>query len=391
MNVDILALVSSFSMALDLAENRHLSHAKRTGYIAVKVGERLGIKGKDIKDLYVASLLHDIGVTTTISKEHYLKERVKNHCLLGSKLVAQLPVYDYLESVILYHHENWDGSGPYFIGGDNIPIYSQIIFVADQLEIRYLPSASMEKNKTVFRDYLSERSGKEFSPRVVETVKFLMETEAFWLDLRQPDIENALPGIYKAYNTKSIDMDMANLLKVGGVFSSIIDNKSKFTKRHSQGLAELMIQIARKNNYSDENTKKLELAALLHDLGKLSVSNDILEKNGRLTFEEFQSIKRHPYYTKHIIRSVQGMEEIASIAGEHHEKLDGTGYPEKLNYNSLSHYSRVMAVGDIFQALTEFRPYREGLTPQEAVKIIKKDVEANKLCYDAFSELNAII
>ncbi|WP_350345143.1 HD domain-containing phosphohydrolase [Proteinivorax tanatarense] len=115
----------------------------------------------------------------------------------------------------------------------------------------------------------------------------------------------------------------------------------------------------------------------------------MLEKNGKLTPKEFQQIKSHVYYTKNILRSIKGLEEIAEIAGNHHEKLDGSGYPEKLRAADLSTLDCVMTVGDIFQALTEQRPYREGLDPENALKIIEKDVQANKLCYDAFSQLKA--
>ncbi|WP_350342632.1 HD domain-containing phosphohydrolase [Proteinivorax tanatarense] len=271
MEIDVIALVSSFSMALDLAENKHLSHAKRTGYIAVKIGERLGVNYKDLTDLYVASLLHDIGVTRTLSQAHFQKERVKNHCIFGTELVRELPFYSHLDKTILYHHEHWDGSGPHFIAGDKIPLYSQIIFVADQLEIQYIASASIEKNKSLFKDYVNKRQGVQFSPKVVEALNFLMETEAFWFDLKQPNIENSLPYIYKSSaNTKT--MDMESLLKVGSVFSRLIDSKSEFTKRHSQGLADVMVKIAKKNNYSCETTNKVKLAALLHDLGKLKLA-----------------------------------------------------------------------------------------------------------------------
>jgi HD-GYP domain-containing protein (c-di-GMP phosphodiesterase class II) len=143
--------------------------------------------------------------------------------------------------------------------------------------------------------------------------------------------------------------------------------------------------IARTLGYSDERMQMVHRAGLLHDLGKLRVPNSILDKTGKLTSDEFTVVKEHPALTQQILARIPAFRELAFIAGAHHEKLDGSGYPNKLGASELSPEARIIAVADVYAALSEERPYRESLDLSQITAIMTKDIphKLDPECYDA--------
>jgi HD-GYP domain-containing protein (c-di-GMP phosphodiesterase class II) len=148
---------------------------------------------------------------------------------------------------------------------------------------------------------------------------------------------------------------------------------------HSAGVAASATKLAELVGMGEDECKMMTIAGYLHDVGKLRVPNSILDKPGRLTEEEFNIIKEHPYYTRWILMSVNGFEKIADWAGFHHEKLNGKGYPFHLGAEDLDTGSRIMAVADIFSAITEVRPYRDGMDHDAAMKVMWSNVENGTL------------
>lgn len=383
MRINFTQLLSSFSLALDLGENKSLNHAKRTAYIAFKIAEQLQLE--NLRDVYYGGLLHDIGVTKTLSEEHFLMNRVKNHCVLGSELVDNLPLSPKLPDIINFHHDHFDGTGPNNIAGDEIPLESQVIFLADQLDIRIKPDRNLYSQKSNLMDFVQTHSGKLFNPEIVKVFNFLSNQDSFWLDLQYNNLDYVEK---KLEDTDYKDISMEELLAISEVFGRIIDSKSKFTHRHSTGLANTVTAIAKKHNFPQEDILKLKVSALLHDIGKLAVPNEILEKPGRLTEEEYKIIKSHVYFTKYILGKIEGLEEITEIAGNHHEKLNGSGYAEGLNGTQLTLYDKLLAICDIYTAITEERPYRKADDPDTAIKAIKPQVDKGLLCPDSFKLLS---
>ena len=121
------------------------------------------------------------------------------------------------------------------------------------------------------------------------------------------------------------------------------------------------------------------IAGYLHDLGKLAVSNEILENPGKLSENEFNIIRSHPYYTYHLLESIPAFKTINKWASHHHEKLDGTGYPFHIAGENLSLGSRVMAVSDVFTAITEDRPYRKSMDDDSAKQVLNDMVDSGAL------------
>ncbi len=155
-------------------------------------------------------------------------------------------------------------------------------------------------------------------------------------------------------------------------FAEVIDTKSPYTYNHSIGVARAAVEIAEGLGLSDHTVTLVRRAALLHDIGKLSVPNSILEKPGSLTDEEWKVMKMHPVYTRLILQTISGFEHLAFVASAHHERLDGTGYPDGLAADELPLTARIICVADTYQAITEDRPYRNGLPRQAALNIMQK-------------------
>jgi len=373
MNFNISQCLEAFSLALDFAEMDYLKvtvhHSRKVAYISLNIGRAMNLSDEEIKDLYALSLLHDNGLTLAGLKLKKLDliELLPEHCIKGEKNLESFPLYKRRENVILYHHENYDGTGLFKISGEDIPIFSQIIHLADSLDMNFnLPRLESNKREEVIV-YASKNKNILFSPIVVDAFLSISHKEIFWLDLSFYNITEVLnriaPQIIYEYSWEDI-------IQFSKTFMNIIDGKSKFTCKHSKGISEKIRIMSDYYNFVTEKKLKLYIAANLHDLGKLYLPNAILEKQDKLNAFEFSEIKRHAYYTKLALDKIGGFEDISSWAANHHEKLNGTGYPESLCADELDFESRLLGVIDIYQALTEERPYRRGLSHKEIMKII---------------------
>jgi HD-GYP domain-containing protein (c-di-GMP phosphodiesterase class II) len=151
------------------------------------------------------------------------------------------------------------------------------------------------------------------------------------------------------------------------------------------GVADAALGIAETMGLPANRVQLVRRAALLHDIGKLSVSNAILDKRSVLSANEWKAVHQHPRITRLILERVRSFREMAIIAGEHHEKLDGSGYPDRLTARDLSLESRIIAVADVFGALSEDRPYRAGLKLEDTLAIMTKFAphQLDGDCFDA--------
>lgn len=211
----------------------------------------------------------------------------------------------------------------------------------------------------------------------------MQSIDAFWLDIE--NIAYTSQILDKIIPETKIPASLEDIKRIAEVFAYIIDHKSHFTYTHSTNLAKYVKKVCNYIGFDKNKTLKMEIAALLHDIGKLSIPNSILNKNGKLTAEEMQIMRSHTYYTRLILSKIDGFEEIAEWSANHHEKLNGKGYPLGLDADKLSLESRIMAICDIYEALTADRPYRAGMVPNDAFKIIQTMVESGEICNKAFT------
>jgi HD-GYP domain-containing protein (c-di-GMP phosphodiesterase class II) len=189
-----------------------------------------------------------------------------------------------------------------------------------------------------------------------------------------------------------------DLLRIAEIFATIIARMSRFTATHSRSVSGVAVFLAKWNGFSQSEIYMMRIAGLLHDLGKLSIPNAILEKPGPLTYEEQLIVRQHTYYTYMILDQIEQFKTVAQWAAWHHETLDGQGYPFKLNDSSLTLGARIMAVADIFVALAENRPYRKKLAKESIKRIMTSMVQENKISdrivqslFDNFNEAQLVV
>jgi HD-GYP domain-containing protein (c-di-GMP phosphodiesterase class II) len=386
-------LLSALSMALDLAQNRSYEHSRRTAYIALRLAQQMKLAYSTQVDIYFASLLHDIGMTGKLSKynihDFHQKESLKKlHSDNGYEIAKKLPFGKRIEKYILYHHEHWDGTGVHHLKGKEIPLGAHIIHIADTFDIVYDRQSGTFTARELIMDFINKNKGKRLHPDLVEKLFRLSKTEKFWMDLQQNNIQHVLTDIEPIQITS---LSIEDLERIAEAFAVLIDGKSPFTYLHSQGVATLSQDMAKIIGYDELKCRKIGIAGYLHDLGKLAIPNEILDKPGKLSNEEYLKIKAHPYYTKLILGQVEGCKDIASWAGNHHEKLDGSGYPECLDASTLHEEDQIIAIADIYKALTESRPYRDGLKKQEAFSIIAEMTKKQKISKKMLDCLEAIL
>jgi HD-GYP domain-containing protein (c-di-GMP phosphodiesterase class II) len=239
---------------------------------------------------------------------------------------------------------------------------------------------------------LRQRSGRWFDPEVVKAAESLYRRSALWQQLSfsgtqaSADPAKAARGAVIAIAPQDHErVSGAHIDSICEAFAEVVDAKSNFTFRHSMGVTEAARMIGGAMGLKPDRLQMLHRAALLHDLGKLRVPNSILDKPSKLNDAEWPVMKEHPGLTHAILSRVKQFQELAMVAGAHHEKLDGTGYPNNLTSKTLSLEARILGAADIFGALTEQRPYRNGSTPEEALKIMERDVpgKLDPECFDA--------
>jgi len=389
LHINLSQLVQALSQALDLAEYQdYVQHGQRVAYIAVRIGQNLGLSEDELKSLYYGGLLHDIGITSVGGVRKLEDEKfILDHGELGAELVAKLPLPG-VSSLVRYHHECYDGSGITGLKGDHIPFGARLLSLADSID-GYIAGKEVSLGLAQAASALvQEGRASLFDPDASDAVIHAMREDKFWFDLRSRNLPAALGRFGLEIST---EINSRQLESIALVFAEIIDSKSCFTRTHSVGLAKLVRQVAQANMFPDQTCRMLYTAGLLHDLGKLAIPKSILEKPSRLTPEEYYIIKSHVYYTKMILSQVRGLKDIANWAGNHHERLDGRGYADRLPADKLSIEDRLMAVCDVYQALTEERPYRVGESSRKALEIIETMVKNGGLCPDATRMLAATV
>jgi HD-GYP domain-containing protein (c-di-GMP phosphodiesterase class II) len=364
--------VSAFSLALDFLEaslrSNIINHGRRVALLSLRLGEQLKLSSDDMFDLYAGAMLHDNGITHTvynaIDTERLLNiENAASHCIAGERNLKAFPFLKNREGMILYHHEAYDGSGFFGASGDNIPLLAHIINLADTVEVLYSKNAE----KQLVKEQLSLWKGRQFSPELCEAFEALGGNLGFWLSLDDRFITHELERRSPKYD---MALTLEELLPITGIFRRLIDEKSPFTGRHSQGIADKSVVMADFYGFDVERKTKFTIAANLHDAGKLAIPNAVLDKPSALNVAEMELVKPHPYYTRKVLESIVGFEDITEWASNHHEKLNGTGYPYGLTDTQLDFESRLMACIDIFQALTEDRPYRQPLDYETVSRIM---------------------
>jgi putative nucleotidyltransferase with HDIG domain len=316
------------------------------------------------------------------------RELIDMRCDRGAIIVRKLGLGSRVAVGVRHLDEHWNGGGyPSGLKGNDISAISRLMGVAQHLD-----AFCMAHGPQIAMDTLVERSGRWFDPELVAAAVGLDRSRMLWLKCLPSDpIEETRAAILRLNPERQTRLSAFDIDAICETFADVVDAKSPFTYRHSIGVMDAAVAIGNVLGLSPERLRLLRRTALLHDIGKLSISNTILDKPTRLTDEEVAIIKVHPGLSAEILGHIAAFGEIAVIAGEHHEKLDGSGYPNGLRKDDLSLESRLLAVADIYGALSEQRPYREALNPAQIAVIMDRDIPAklDGVCYEALRTVMA--
>ncbi|MDE3054200.1 MAG: HD domain-containing protein, partial [Gemmatimonadota bacterium] len=436
--VSLSEVLSALSHALDLTEGAPMGHTMRTCLIGMRLGREMGLGPADLSALYYALLLKDAGCSGNASRmaalfgsddnetkarmkavdwhrrarlaaftfrntargqpfwsrvrqflviartENMTRELITLRCERGANIARRLGFPEPTAGAIRSLDEHWCGLG-YADGlaGDDIPLLARIANLAQTVEA-FHDAHGVDAALAV----AAERRESWFDPRLVDIVRGWRGDTDWWQALRATDVTALVLADEPADRVRFVDDEGLN--EVARAFADIIDAKSPFTFEHSRRVANYAVAMGGELGFDTDEQRRLYRAGLLHDIGKLGVSNRILDKAGPLSPAERAAMERHPANSFEILQRVSAFRGFARTAALHHEKLDGSGYPYGVTGADLDAPARCLVVADIYDALTTDRPYRKGMTRDDALALIRADVGAGKLCGTAVGALEAI-
>ncbi len=378
--ISVKDLLIQLSRGWDSAE-RELSgaaanHSKRVAVLAAEVGRKLGMDDERVYCLAGAALLRNMALTEYIQTDAGLSGRadLKTHCEKGQHYAEAFPWPLPITDFIKYHHEYADGSGPFKMHKGQYPLEAAVISACDRVDIRYKLHTVEEKNLDELYDYLKVSRGNmgdDISEALINTIdeKFIASLDEKYID---STLSAAIPDI-------ELELSFAQKRHIAAIIARLVDLKSKFTLGHSMQIADKAWYLARELDYTAEESVNLYMAAAMHDLGKLFISTEMLEKPGKINEIEMGVIRHHVFMTWDLLRNVRGMEKIAEWASTHHEKLDGRGYPFGRTEKELDYNCRLLACIDVYQAVRELRPYHGTRTHEEAMEIMYEMADWDEL------------
>ena len=434
--VSLSEVLSALSHALDLTEGAPAGHTMRSCLIGMRLAEEAGLCAAERSALYYAILLKDAGCSSNAgrmaalfgSDDQWVKPRMKMvdwhqrvrlaittarsvghgrpivdrvrqfmaiarskdmtrdliliRCDRGAEIARQLGFPAETAEAIRSLDEHWCGLGyARGLSGSDIPLLARIANLAQTFEAFHArggPTAALAVAR--------QRSGTWFDPALVKLVTSWKNDTAWW-NLLSGDVTQAV--LVAEPKDRVINVDADGLDVVCRAFADIIDAKSPFTYRHSTRVADVARAVAHRCGFDEAEQRRIYRAGLLHDIGKLGVSNTILDKDGPMTPEERTSMERHPRFTLEILERVSPFRRFARTAALHHEKLDGSGYPFGATGDAIDLPARILVVSDIHDALTSDRPYRRGMTAPQATQILESE-RGTKLCPIALDALSAV-
>jgi putative nucleotidyltransferase with HDIG domain len=427
-------VVGALSGALDVAEGEPPGHAARSCLIGMRLADELGLAASVRSDLFYALLLKDAGCSAnaahmaalfgaddqeakrtsklvdwarplsalawslrTVAPGGSMGDKAGRlrairdegqvthglmlaRCYRGAEIARKLGFSESTAEAIRALDEHWDGHGqPHRLSGEAIPLAARIVCLAQTVEV-------FDAARGVDAAYrvAAKRSGQWFDPALVAALGSFRADARFWSSLQMPDVSSVAPP------ERVLTADEDRLDRIAEGFAEVIDAKSPWTHQHCARVCEIATGMAKLLGFDQPTVREIRRAALLHDIGKLSISNRILDKPGPLTSAEQARFQEHPLLGAQILGRVPGFGALATLASAHHERLDGHGYPRGLAGDELTMSMRVLAVADVYEALISERPYRAAYPQETALELIAAEVPA-KLDPDAFAALETLV
>lgn len=361
--VCLIDMVLCLSGASDLISPLVANHQKRVAWISAGLAQTLGLDASCRRDLVIAAALHDVGAFSLRERlEDMMFDSVEG--VVGHSVAAHLLLKNFAPlarpaELILYHHIPWRKASLIPLDSKSV-LLANILFMADRIDNRIRHGEEILSQTGAILAEIKAQTGQKFAPDVVDAFLQLGDRECFWFDLVSPDLSDFLKNLLPS---ERLCLASEDLVSLTDIFSQIIDFRSRFTALHSSGVAACAEAVSERLGMKPPLVSSMGLAGRLHDIGKLSIAGEILDKPGDLSTKEYGMIKRHPYYAHHLLRPIPELSTINQWISYHHESPCGRGYPFKIEEASLPLGSRVLAVADVFTAASEDRPYRKAMSP----------------------------
>jgi putative nucleotidyltransferase with HDIG domain len=430
-------VIGAFSHALDLTEGQPQGHSMRCAWIGMRIGHTLALQPPDLSALYYTLLLKDAGCSSNAARlwelyggderiikhdyktvdsqsllalgrfvlrhtgpgeplrrraqrllniarhgEDLADELVQTRCQRGADIVRQLGFGERVAEGVYSLDEHWNGKGrPASLKGNAIPLNARIALLAQVVDVFHAMGGP-----AAVRTEVQKRTGTWFDPTLVAAFLAAAKHPAFWSGLNDAGLSERIAALEPIARAVVIDDDRLDIITEA--FADIIDAKSRFTAGHSRRVTRYADAIADELGLAAQRRRWLRRAALLHDIGKLGVSTGVLDKPGRLEPDEWREMQRHAALSEEILSRMSAFRDLAPIAGAHHERLDGKGYPKGLAGDAISLDTRIITAGDIFDAITAKRPYREPMPVPEAIATMERerDTAIDSRCLDALRQ-----
>ena len=416
--IRLAEIIEALSKALDLTEGQPPGHCIRTCYIGTHIGRELGMPDDQLQELYYTLLLKDLGCSSNAARicELYmaddlsfkrdfklvdgslgqvlrfvlghtgmqagLAERfrgivnilqnggkiatdlIQTRCQRGAEIARQMRFSDGVADGVLSLDEHWNGGGkPVGISGEHIPLYSRIALLSQVADI-----FQMSAGREAAIAEIAKRADSWFDPSLCAAFARIAARDDFWETLASDQLETIV--LESEPGQQAIMADDDYLDDIAAAFARVIDAKSPYTSGHSDRVALFTDLIAEEIGIDEAGRRLLRRAALLHDIGKLGVSNSVLDKPAKLDDTEWGAMKRHAEFSEMILSHIGAFADLARIGGAHHERLDGKGYPRGLTAEDIPMEVRIVSTADVFDALTADRPYRAAMPISKALAIL---------------------
>jgi len=429
-------LISALSHALDITEGQPEGHCVRCCWIGMHIGRWIGMSDDELWGLYYTLLLKDLGCSSNAARicELYLtddlafkrdfktigdslprvlhfvlkhtglkaglaerfrsvmtimrngdeiaQELIATRCQRGAEIARLLRFPETVSQGIYSLDEHFNGQGrPAGLAGESIPLYARIALLAQVIDVFHTAGGAQAA-----LDEIQLRAGRWFDPQLVKAFGKVADSADFWATLGDPGIIDAVLVLEPAANVVALDDDYLD--DISAAFGQVVDSKSPYTSGHSARVALYTDMIAEVLGLSHERRRWLKRGALLHDVGKLGVSNSVLDKPGKLDDEEWAAVKAHAVYTETILSRINAFSELARVSAAHHERLDGKGYPRGLMADEICLETRIITTADIFDAITAERPYRGAIPIPRTLEMMAENVGTaiDERCFEALKQ-----
>ncbi|WP_067177536.1 HD-GYP domain-containing protein [Sulfurospirillum sp. UCH001] len=371
--LNLRELTYALSTALDYVSIDDTTHGKRVAYIACEIGKKLGWRQSKLDKVMLMAMLHDCGVSSTEMHDcliNYLDwEDSYLHCARGASLLKDVPIYSDFADVIAFHHTCWEHFLPHI--DEEIKLYANLIYLSDRIDAMHVKfGAQLSHEKEHIRATIKKETPSMFSPKLTEAFIQLSYTDQFWYYL-EPD---AIHYYFRDWidHGEILAVSFELLKKIALMFADIVDAKIPYQKHHTLKVATLARYIAELCELTLQEKEAVEIAALLHDLGKLRIPDETLLKTTPLNEKEIRQIRRHGFDAQIILGQIKGFEKIAQIVSMHHETLDAKGYPANLEEAKIPLEARIVYLANTFVNLINQENAEHILHPKELCETLEK-------------------